>query len=83
MSKSYEIEQLINGLYRNYPTWPSTFSVCECKRNLGRGGGKCADCIEDDLAQLIEPELANDIHVAIRHLATLRGEALAISEEAK
>lgn len=76
MTKTYEVEHLIHNLVRQYPTWPSTFSTCECQRHMARGGGKCAKCIEEDLGKIIDPEFASDIHSAIRHLATLKREAL-------
>lgn len=76
MTKTYEVECLIHDLVRQYPTWPSTFSTCECRRQMARGAGKCAECIEEDLGKIIDPEFASDIHTAIRHLAALKREAL-------
>ena len=75
-SKTYEIECLIHDLIRQYPAWPSTFSTCECKRMMARGGGKCAMCYEEELAKRIDGELAADIHEAIKHLAKLKDDAL-------
>ena len=76
MSQSYEVEQLIGCISRNYPAWPSTFSTCECKRSLGRGGGKCAECLEEALAGIIGKPLAWEIHQTIKQFAKLRDEAL-------
>ena len=45
--------QLFSALMRNYPLWPSTFSTCDCRRGMGRGGGKCALCLEEELAQTV------------------------------
>lgn len=75
----YQVEQLILALSRNYPAWPSTFSTCECQNKLGRGGGKCADCIEADLATFIGKPLAWEIHRCIRELAAFRNEAIEIA----
>lgn len=47
--------QLFSALMRNYPLWPSTFSTCDCKRGMGRGCGKCALCLEEELAQQVGP----------------------------
>lgn len=47
--------QLFSSLMRNYPLWPSTFSTCDCKRGMGRGGEKCALCLEEELAQKVGP----------------------------
>jgi len=47
--------QLFSALMRNYPLWPSTFSTCDCKRAMGRGGGKCALCLEEELASKVGP----------------------------
>lgn len=47
--------RLFSALMRNYPLWPSTFSTCDCKRGMGRGGGKCALCLEEELAQKVGP----------------------------
>lgn len=82
-SNVYKVECLISNLIRQYPTWPSTFSMCECNRMMGRGGGKCALCIEDELAEIIDAEFANDIHMAISHLAKLKSEALELAESMK
>lgn len=83
MTKSYEVEHLIHNLARQYPTWPSTFSTCECQRHAARGGGKCAECIEEELGKIIDPEFASDIHSAIRHLAVLKREALDLAGSMK
>lgn len=77
MTKTYEVEQLIHNLSRQYPTWPSTFSTCECKRHMARGGGKCADCLEVEIANIIKDELlAYRLHRAIKTVADLKGYAL-------
>ena len=73
---TYQVESLINGIYRNYPDWPSTFRKCECGQHLGRGGGKCAECLEGDLAAIIGKPLAWEIHQTIKQYAELRSEAM-------
>lgn len=81
MSRAYEVEQLIVSISRNYPSWPSTFSTCECKRAWGRGGGKCAECLEEELAGIIGKPLAWEIHQTIKQFANLKGEAMEKAEE--
>lgn len=76
MTKTYQIEELITAISRNYPTWPSTFSTCECGSGWGRGGGACADCLEKQLAKLIGKPLAWEIHQTIKQFANLKGEAI-------
>lgn len=75
----YQVEQLISALAQNYPAWPSTFSTCECQNKLGRGGGKCADCIEADLASFIGKPLAWEIHRVIHEFAAFRDEAIKLA----
>lgn len=70
------VERLINSISRNYPAWPSTFSTCECGQHWGRGGGKCAECLEDELAAIIGKPLAWEIHQTIKQYAELRNEAM-------
>ena len=55
-------------LYRQYPLWPSTFSTCNCGRGWARGGGKCADCYEEELAQLVGAEAANRARKAMQEV---------------
>lgn len=66
----------MHDLHRQYPLWPSTFSTCDCGKNLGRGGGRCADCIEEELAKLIGKPLAWEIHSTIKELTRLKSEAI-------
>lgn len=73
---TYKVAELINAMFRNYPSWPSTFSTCECKVNIGRGGGKCADCLEVELAELIGKPLAWEIHQTIKTFTMLKNAAL-------
>lgn len=75
-NKTYMISELISAMWRNYPSWPSTFSTCECRVNMGRGGGKCADCLETELAELIGKPLAWEIHQTIKTFTMLKNAAL-------
>lgn len=82
MTKTYQCEELINQLIRQYPVWPSTFSACKCKRGMARGGGKCPDCIEEELANLIDDKLlAYRLHRAIQTVANLKSFALDKAKE--
>lgn len=76
MSNTYKLELLMSDLHRQYPLWPSTFSTCECKRRPARGGGKCCECIEESMADLIGKELAKEIHTDIANLHALKVVAL-------
>lgn len=73
---TYNVENLIHGIYRHYPAWPSTFGTCECGKNWGRGGGRCAQCLEDELAKIIGKPLAWELHQTIKQYAKLRDEAM-------
>lgn len=81
MSNAYIVETCINDLIRQYPTWPSTFSTCKCKRNSARGAGPCAQCLEEKLAGLVGKPLAWEIHQSIAQFANLKGEAMEKAEE--
>lgn len=76
MNNGYNVETTIGDLIRQYPTWPSTFSTCECKRSMARGGGSCAQCLEEKLSGYIGPSLAAAIHQAIIQFSQLKREAL-------
>lgn len=75
-NKTYMVSELIRALERNHPLHPSTFSTCECKERLGRGGGKCAECLEAELAELIGKPLAWEIHQTIKTYSMLKYAAL-------
>lgn len=75
-NKTYMVSELIRAMERNYPLHPSTFSTCECKSRMGRGGGKCADCLEIELAELIGKPLAWEIHQTIKTYTMLKNAAL-------
>jgi len=63
---------IIDKLWYNYPRSVSTFGRCPvCGNNGGRGGGKCSDCLEKDLARLVGKELASDYHIAIKNVRQL------------
>lgn len=70
------VEALIYQLERQYPLWPSTFSKCECQRHAARGGGKCAECIEEALAELIGRPLAWELHHALKSYTQLKSYAI-------
>lgn len=73
---TYALSELIRELERQYPLWPSTFSTCECKRHMGRGGGKCAECLEEELAELIGKPLAWELHHSFKQYQRLKSEVL-------
>lgn len=58
MSKVDEAWRLFSDLQRQYPCWPSTFSMCKCGRSTGRGGGPCVFCISEQLTALVGEDLA-------------------------
>ena len=71
----YEMKSNVNSawetfsdLMRNFPLWPSTFSTCVCGREPGRGGGKCAKCLEEELSEKVGPVLANEAVMALRNV---------------
>lgn len=76
MNNGYQVETTISDLIRQYPTWPSTFSTCECKRHMARGGGPCSECLVEKLAGYIGTPLAHAIHQSIIQFSELKREAL-------
>lgn len=83
MSKIREVEKLISGLFYQYPTGVSTFNVCDCKRLLARGSGKCAQCLETKLAEIVGDEPARQLHRTVIDFADARAKVLEIAEEIK
>lgn len=61
-----KFESLIYQLRRDYHPYPATRSACsKCDGGSARGGGHCADCIEEELAELVGDDLASDLRRAI------------------
>lgn len=57
---------LLSQLRQQYPGRDVTFSTCpKCKVNSSRRG-RCAECIELDIAEITTPNLAHDLHCAIK-----------------
>lgn len=75
-SRTMTVEVLIHDMIRQYPVYPSTFSRCDCKRDMARGGGPCPSCLEEELAEIIGEDLADQMHQAIKTFATVKREAL-------
>lgn len=75
-SREYQISELVRELERQYPLWPSTFSTCECKRGFGRGGGRCATCIEEELVKFIGRSLAWELHQSLKDYIRIKGEVV-------
>lgn len=65
MNKVDQVWQIFQNLQRQFPLWPSTFSTCDCGRGDGRGGGKCAVCIGEELAEEVGLELAAEAVAAL------------------
>ena len=61
--------QVWQNLYRQYTLLPSMFNTCECGRGWARVNGRCADCYEEELAQLVGAEVANRARKAMLELA--------------
>lgn len=70
------VESLIYQLERQYPVWPSTFSTCECKRHSARGSGRCAECVEEELAKVIGRPLAWEVHHALKSYTQVKAFAI-------
>ena len=68
-SKADQAWGLFQSLMRQYPLWPSTFSICECGRELARGAGKCSLCIKEELANLVGDELTDNAENALKGVA--------------
>lgn len=68
----HKLHDLIWSLRRNYPSEPSTFSACcKCHDKPARGGGLCAYCLQDKIAELVGEQLADDFHRTVREQALL------------
>jgi hypothetical protein len=65
-------EELVADLWYCYPRVGHAVTMSKCSTQLckrgARGGRFCSVCLEHQLAQLIQPRLANRFHVAIRKL---------------
>ena len=56
-------------IWRNLPTYPSTFGECSegCGRGMGRGCGPCLECARESLGRACgDQELANRYVAAAR-----------------
>ena len=68
-SKVDQFDRLYRDLLHQYPRWPSTFSTCQqCGEHPARGGWECPYCIEREMAKLIGPTDAANIHAMVRQL---------------
>lgn len=64
---SYKVSELIRGLEYQHPMGVSTFGTCiKCRANASRGGCVCANCLEDELAEIIGKPLAWEVHQALK-----------------
>lgn len=76
MTQEQTVREAINLIWRNHPSWPSTFSKCpnEGCENLGRGGSRCADCAEKELASVVGKRKAAKFHNLVKEIKTLEHE---------
>lgn len=59
--------ELATKLVESYPIYPTTFSSCSiCHIKPAKGGMKCPDCLEDDLAAVVGYRLAKEFHNQIK-----------------
>lgn len=66
------IEALMYNLEYQYPhSGVHTYCRCECDRNIQRGYGPCAHCIEAELAGFIGKDKAEFFHRRVRKLSDL------------
>lgn len=67
-SKMDIAREYIRGIEANYPEFCGTFGDCpaETCSNSGRGGGKCAECYELKLGEIVGDVLAKEYHLAVR-----------------
>lgn len=58
MSSNRSLNEIRNDIWRQFPSWPSTFGPCHCGgRKPARGGGICLDCAKVELADIVgQPE---------------------------
>lgn len=64
--KANKAWELFQGLLRQYPLWPSTFSMCKCGREHARGNGTCSLCIKEEMSELVGSELTARAYAALR-----------------
>jgi len=76
MSATTKLYQARNAVWSNLPSAPSTFGECKrkCERGLGRGGGICIYCAQEDLADIIGDDDARAFVDAVRLVRTLEKE---------
>lgn len=62
-----KIHQAVYDIRRNHPVWPTTFGPCYCGGGkIARGGGRCLDCAQEELAGEVGAE---DASTFVRHVA--------------
>jgi hypothetical protein len=48
-----EVREAIRLVWRNFPDGETTFSPCECGRDMGRGSGPCLLCARERLSKAV------------------------------
>ena len=72
MTKNERVEELRHTMWRNMPSYPSTFGICpRCQVARGRGGGLCFDCATKELAELVGRKTAEEYAKAIKKIREL------------
>lgn len=69
------------NLQRQCPLWPSTMSTCDCGRGWARGGGKCANCYEEELAAIVGPELAAQARQSLDEVSRIWATVMAAADK--
>ena len=70
--RAEEVDNLKHAMWHNMPRWPTTMGPCKngCNKQA-RGGGRCMDCLEKDLAAYVGADLALKYRLAIRGVRQL------------
>lgn len=77
MCRESEIREIERGIWRNYPTFPTTFSLCPNNDgNSARGTGLCAECYEKKLAKIVGGYRALKLHNSIKSHSELLAELI-------
>lgn len=81
-TKEQEVSRLLGMISRQYPVYPSTFNQCRTEGcgNSARGDGFCADCLVEQLQEIVGPGLAERYRDAVATVSRITSEILDITE---
>lgn len=83
MSKEDDLNDLIYGLHRQFPDWPSTFGPCltdGCNESA-RGSVYCKHCITKEIGEIVGYPTARKYLFHAEQLASMRRNMFNLAEQ--